>query len=183
MFLLLFLAVYFSCSFFLSFKILAKTGKKTQKKRHNSRNLKKYALAARLGTTNRCFVVVVVFRSWLCIFLVLSSSLSKNTWQKQERKHKGNANILPQFCRQLSRDGNLHDMGMSHATTAPKLFFRAPWRVGDTMVGRENPGWTTSKSGHPCSELLTMASRRKDWKRIPADVSLMFPRRPNRSRD
>ena len=52
---------------------------------------------------------------------------------------------------QLSRDGNLHGSGMSHATTAsPKPSFRAPWRVGDAVVGRENAGWTTSKSEHPC---------------------------------
>ena len=52
---------------------------------------------------------------------------------------------------QLSRDRNLHGLGMSHATTvSPKPTFRAPWRVGDTVVGRGNAGWTTSKSGHPC---------------------------------
>ena len=52
---------------------------------------------------------------------------------------------------QLLRDGNLHGSGMSHATTAsPKPSFRAPWRVGDAVVGRGNAGWTTSKSGHPC---------------------------------
>ena len=40
---------------------------------------------------------------------------------------------------------------MSHATTAsPKLSFKAPWRVGDAVVGRGNAGWTTAKSGHPC---------------------------------
>ena len=52
---------------------------------------------------------------------------------------------------QLSRDGDLHGSGMSHATTAsPKPSFRAPWRVGDAVVGRRNAGWTTSKSGPPC---------------------------------
>ena len=41
--------------------------------------------------------------------------------------------------------------GMSHATTAsPEPSFRAPWRVGDAVVGRGNAGWTTSKSGHIC---------------------------------
>ena len=54
--------------------------------------------------------------------------------------------------RQLLRDGNLHGSGMSHATRAsPKPSFRAPWKVGDAMVGSGNAGWTTSKSGHPCS--------------------------------
>ena len=52
---------------------------------------------------------------------------------------------------QLSRDGNFHGLGMSHTvTTSPKLSFRAPKRVGDTVVGRRNAGWTTSKSGHSC---------------------------------
>ena len=52
---------------------------------------------------------------------------------------------------QLSRDGNLHRSGISHATTAsPKPSFRAPWRMGDAVVGRRNVGLTTSNSGHPC---------------------------------
>ena len=38
---------------------------------------------------------------------------------------------------QLSRDGNLHGLSMSHAMTAsPKPSFRAPWRVGDAVVDR-----------------------------------------------
>ena len=28
--------------------------------------------------------------------------------------------------------------------------FRAPWRVGDAVVGREDAGRATSESGHPC---------------------------------
>ena len=53
--------------------------------------------------------------------------------------------------RQLSRDGNLHGSGMSHAKTAsPEPAYRAPWRVGDAVVGRGNAGRTGSKSGHPC---------------------------------
>ena len=52
---------------------------------------------------------------------------------------------------QLSRDLKLHDSNMSYATTASlNPSFRAPWRVGDTVVSRENARWTTSKSGHPC---------------------------------
>ena len=44
----------------------------------------------------------------------------------------------------------MHGSGMSNSTTAsPKPFFRVPWRVDDTVVGGENAGWTTSKSGHP----------------------------------
>ena len=38
----------------------------------------------------------------------------------------------------------------------------------DTVVDVGNGGWTTSRGVHPClmSELLTMASHRKVWKRI-----------------
>ena len=49
---------------------------------------------------------------------------------------------------QLSVDGNVHGLGVSHATTAsPKLSFRASWKVGDAVVGKGNAGWTTSKNG------------------------------------
>ena len=52
---------------------------------------------------------------------------------------------------QLSRDGNLHVSGISHATAAsPKPSFRVPWRLGEAVVGRGNAGGTSSKSGHPC---------------------------------
>ena len=53
----------------------------------------------------------------------------------------------------------------------PKPSFRVPWRAGDTAVGGENAGWTTSKSGRlqPMPQLLTMTSRRKDWKKLSAD--------------
>ena len=38
-----------------------------------------------------------------------------------------------------------------HATTAsPKPSFRAPWRMGDAVVGRGNAGWTTPQVGHIC---------------------------------
>ena len=47
---------------------------------------------------------------------------------------------------QRSRDGNLHGLGVSHAMTASlKPSFRAPWRVGDSVVGSGNAEWTTSK--------------------------------------
>ena len=50
-----------------------------------------------------------------------------------------------------SRNGNVHGSGMSHATTAsPKPSFKAPWKVGDAVVGGGNAGWTALKSGHPC---------------------------------
>ena len=82
----------------------------------------------------------------------------------------------------LSRDGNLHSSGTSHVMTAsPKPSFRAPWRADDTVIGRGKSGWRTSKSGRPCTnmpELLTMASRGNDWKRISAESSLTFPDDP-----
>ena len=52
---------------------------------------------------------------------------------------------------QLSRDGNLHGSGMSHATTAPpKPSLLALCRVSNAVVGKGNAGWTTSKTEHPC---------------------------------
>ena len=51
---------------------------------------------------------------------------------------------------QLSRDGNSHGSGMSHAMTAYlEPFFRAPGRLDDGVVGRGNYGRTISKSRHP----------------------------------
>ena len=54
---------------------------------------------------------------------------------------------------QLSRDWNFHGSGSVHKsqTAPPKSSFRAPWRVGNAVVGRGNAGWTTSKSGRSCS--------------------------------
>ena len=41
--------------------------------------------------------------------------------------------------------------GMSHATTAsPKPPSWTHWKVDDTVVGRRNVWWTTTKSGHSC---------------------------------
>ena len=52
---------------------------------------------------------------------------------------------------QLARDRNLHGSGMPHAMTAsPKTSFRAPCRVGNTVVGTENAGWMTSQNEHSC---------------------------------
>ena len=51
---------------------------------------------------------------------------------------------------QMSRDRNLHGLGLSNAMTAfPKPSFIAPWKMGDAMVSRGNAGWTVSKSWHP----------------------------------
>ena len=43
---------------------------------------------------------------------------------------------------------------VTHNDSLSKTIFRAPWRVGDAVVGRGNAGWTTSKSGHqsPCQK-------------------------------
>ena len=53
------------------------------------------------------------------------------------------------------------------------------------MVGRVNARWTTWKSGHPCpcQNCLQWLPVENDWKRIPAELSFVFPRRPNRTRD
>ena len=56
-----------------------------------------------------------------------------------------------------SNDGNSHGSSMSHAMTAPpKPSFKAPWRLGNAIVGRRNAGWTTAKSGrpYPCQTCL-----------------------------
>ena len=40
---------------------------------------------------------------------------------------------------------------MLHALTAsPKPSFKAPWRVGNTLVSRGNAGWIMQNSGHTC---------------------------------
>ena len=77
----------------------------------------------------------------------------------------------------MQRDRNLLGSGMSRAMTASqKPAFRAPWRVDNAVVGRGNAGWTTSKVDNPAhAKLLIRASRRKDWKRLFAESSLMFP--------
>ena len=79
---------------------------------------------------------------------------------------------------QLSIDGNSHGLRMSHATTASqKQPFRASLNVGNAVIDRENAGWTTSKSGHPCprQNCLQGLPVDKDWKRISAESSLMSP--------
>ena len=40
--------------------------------------------------------------------------------------------------------------GTGYATASPKPSIRAPWWVGNAVVGRGNSGWTMSKNGHPC---------------------------------
>ena len=86
----------------------------------------------------------------------------------------------------INAESHLHGLDMSHAMTgSQKTSIRAPWRVGNVVVGRGNAGWTTSKSGHPCvfQNRSQGTSCRKDWKRISAEWSLVSPWWPNRSRD
>ena len=70
-------------------------------------------------------------------------------------------------------------------TASPKPSFGVPWSASNAVDGRQNAGWTTSKEGTSLSipELLTVASRRKDWKRVSAESSFTSLKRPNRSRD
>ena len=52
--------------------------------------------------------------------------------------------------------------------------FKAPWRVGDAVVGRGNAGWTTSEwTSLPMQELLIMAVCRKHSNRIAVESSVM----------
>ena len=74
----------------------------------------------------------------------------------------------------FSGDGNLHGSGMSHAMTAsPKPSFRAPRRMGaatlwsaEIMLDGQHERVVTPLL---LPELLMIASRRKDWKRISAE--------------
>ena len=81
---------------------------------------------------------------------------------------------------------NLHDSGMSHATTAcQRSSFRAYWRVGHAVVGRGNAGWTTSKSGHPCpcKSCSQGPPAEKTGRGSLLNRPSRPPWRPNRSRD
>ena len=63
--------------------------------------------------------------------------------------------------------------GMSHATTASSVSsFRAPWKMGDAVVGRGNAGWTISKIRVPLTELFKFACG-KNWKRTSAESSIV----------
>ena len=74
---------------------------------------------------------------------------------------------------------------MSHATTAaPKPSLKAPWRMGDTVVGRGNAGWTTWKSGHscPCQSCVQWPSAAKTGRGSLLNY-LWYPPEPIPSRD
>ena len=71
-----------------------------------------------------------------------------------------------------------------------------PWQHLQTILqGTLGGGWHRARQRKcwidnindwkslPMLELLTMASCRKDWKKISVESSLMYPRRPSRSRD
>ena len=51
-----------------------------------------------------------------------------------------------------------------------KPSFRVSWRVDDTVVGRGNAGWTSSKSGRPCPcQNGSQWPHTEVWKRISAE--------------
>ena len=87
-------------------------------------------------------------------------------------------NFRRKLFRQLSRDRNLHDSGMSHATTASsKQSSTAPWRVCNAVVGGGNAGWTTSKSEHSCpcqNSSQGPPAKKNDWKRISAESAVII---------
>ena len=112
-------------------------------------------------------------------------------WSSAVRVHDSQAyirllvSINRNLVQQMSWDGNLHGAEMSHAMTAsPISFFRAPWRVGDTVVGRENAGWTTSESGRPCPcQNCSQWPLAGNTRYISAESSVMSYQRPDQSRD
>ena len=72
-----------------------------------------------------------------------------------------------------------HHVWPCNTTASPKPFFRAPWWVDNTVVGRGNAGWTTSEwTSLPIPKLLTMASCEKGWKSMYAESSLVSPHDP-----
>ena len=88
---------------------------------------------------------------------------------------------------QLSRDGNSHGFGVSHATTASsKPSSKAPTLKGARRRVQQRKCWMDNVkewTSLPMPKPLARASGRNDWKTISADSSLLFPRRPIRSRD
>ena len=72
-----------------------------------------------------------------------------------------------------------HGSGMSCTTTScQKPSSRAPWRVDF----HQRKCWMDNikeSASLPMPELLIMASHRKDWRRISADLSVTSPQQPN----
>ena len=86
---------------------------------------------------------------------------------------------------QLSRDRNLHGLGMSHHNSLSKTIL---WGTldGGWCCGWQRNCWMDNIkewTSLPVPELLTRASCRKYWKRIHAESSLMSFWQPNQSRD
>ena len=103
------------------------------------------------------YLFIYFFFFWAVKLIIPSAwgDFSTSTWSIRPttgcRSRSTPLRVRRNLFWQLSRDGNLHGLGMSHTMTAsPKPSFRAPWRVGIAVVGRRNARWTTSKSGHPC---------------------------------
>ena len=67
-------------------------------------------------------------------------------------------------------------------TASPKPSVRAPWRVGDAMVGTENAGWTTPKRGPTAHNDLPQKRLEMDLCWIICHVS-PSPWQPNQWRD
>ena len=85
---------------------------------------------------------------------------------------------------QLSRDGNLHGLGMSHASLS-KITLKGILE-GDGWHGWQKKCWMDNIKewiSLPMPALVTRASCRKDRKRISAESSVVSPQWPNRSRD
>ena len=86
---------------------------------------------------------------------------------------------------QLLRDGSLHGWAY-HTLRQPFEIILQSTLKGGRRRGRQSKCWVDNIkewTSLPIPELLTRASCRKDWKRISAESSFMYPRRPNRSMD
>ena len=78
---------------------------------------------------------------------------------------------------QLSRDGNLHGLGMSHQDSLSKTFLQGTLKDG-WCHGQLRKCWMNNIkkwTSLPVQEMLTWASSRKDSKRISDESSLQWP--------
>ena len=97
-------------------------------------------------------------RIWQCSIISFASKFEHTfpTWSRRPatgfKARSASLWVHRNLLWQLFKDGHLHGLDMSYATTAsPKPFLRASWRVGDAMVTRGNARWTVSESGHLCT--------------------------------
>ena len=84
------------------------------------------------------------------------------------------------------RDGNLHDLSMSHATAVSSKTILQGTLKNNRRRGRQIKCWMDNIEEWtflPMPDLLTRSSCRQDWKKISAESCLRYPRRPNRSRE